>query len=163
MRGEGYDRPTAVIHPSRRDNCFIIGKHSEIYDQVVIRFVGGGGDIIMGKFCYLNSGCVLCSGNGILLAPGVKVVPTIHAFASREIPRSAIRDSCHLRAGSWLKTMCRSDAVLLYGPHLEQGAIVAAGGVVSGRVPAFEVWGDVPARKIRARSGLDREFLLLCL
>lgn len=36
--------PTAVIHPSRRGNCFILGEHSEIYDQVVIRFVGGGGD-----------------------------------------------------------------------------------------------------------------------
>ena len=41
--GEGVlIAPTAVIHPSRRGNRFFIGEHSEIYDQVVIRFVGGG-------------------------------------------------------------------------------------------------------------------------
>lgn len=38
----GLIAPTAVIHPSRRGNRPIIGEHSEIYDQVVIRFVGGG-------------------------------------------------------------------------------------------------------------------------
>lgn len=135
--------PTAVIHPSHRGNRFIIGEHSEIYDQVVIRFVGGGCDIIIGKFCYLNHGCVLCratvyvsaitcsSPRALKLCP-----PTTHSHPARS--RSAIRDSCHLRAGEddvWVG----ANAVLLDGTHLEQGAIVAVGGVVSGRVPAFEV------------------------
>ena len=44
--GEGVlIAPTAVIHPSRRVNRFIIGEHSEIYDQVVIRFVGGSSGV----------------------------------------------------------------------------------------------------------------------
>jgi len=36
MRGGGLIDPTAVIHPSRRGNRFIIGEHSEIYNVSVI-------------------------------------------------------------------------------------------------------------------------------
>lgn len=152
--------PTAVIHPSSRGNRLAIGANSEIYDHVVIRFVGGSGDILMGKFCYLNPGCVLYSGNGIkfgdyvLLAPGVKVVPTNHAFASREIP---IRHQGFMPSKGGVvvgdDVWVGANAVLLDGAHVGRGAIIAAGAVVSGPVPAYEIWGGVPARKIRERDG----------
>jgi acetyltransferase-like isoleucine patch superfamily enzyme len=157
--GEGVEvAPTAVIHPSTRGNRLVIGSGSEIYDQVVIRFVGGSGDIVMGKFCYINPGCVLYSGNGIrfgdyvLLAPGVKVMPTNHAFTSRDTP---IRHQGFMpsRGGIVIEddVWVGANAVLLDGAQIGRGAIIAAGAVVSGGVPAFEIWGGVPARKIRDR------------
>ena len=150
--------PTAVIHPSTRGSRLVIGASSEIYDQVVIRFVGGSGDIVMGKFCYINPGCVLYSGNGIrfgdyvLLAPGVKVVPTNHAFESREIP---IRHQGFMpsRGGVIIEddVWVGANAVLLDGCVIGRGAVIAAGAVVSGVVPTYEIWGGVPARKLRER------------
>ena len=150
---------TALIHPSTRGSRLAIGAHSEIYDLVVIRFVGGSGDIIMGNFCYLNPGCVLYSGNGIrfgnyvLLAPGVKVVPTNHGFDSRETP---IRHQGFMPSKGGVvvgdDVWVGANAVLLDGTEIGCGAIIAAGAVVSGAVPAYEIWGGVPARKISQRS-----------
>lgn len=113
----------------------------------------------MGKFCDLKPGCILCSGDGIrfgdsvLLAPGVKVVPTNHASASREIPIRH-QELMPSKGGVVVEddVWGGASAALLDGTPLEQDAIVAAGGVNSSRVPAFEVWGGVPARKIRERS-----------
>ena len=157
--GEGVEvAPTAVIHPSTRGNRLVIGSGSEIYDQVVIRFVGCSGDIVMGKFCYLNPGCVLYSGNGIrfgnyvLLAPGVKVVPTNHGFGSRETP---IRHQGFMPSKGGVvvgdDVWVGANAVLLDGTEIGCGAIIAAGAVVSGAVPAYEIGGGVPARKISQR------------
>ena len=167
VRGQNFEcgegvliAPTAVIHPSSRGSRLVIGANSEIYDHVVIRFVGGTGDIVMGQFCYLNPGCVLYSGNGIrfgdyvLLAPGVKVVPTNHAFATRELP---IRHQGFMPSEGGVviedDVWVGANAVLLDGTHLGRGAIIAAGAVVSGVVPPYEIWGGVPARKIRERDG----------
>ena len=44
-----------------------------------------------------------------------------------------------------------SRAVLLDGTHIEKGAIIAAGSVVRDRVPAYTIWGGVPARYLKDR------------
>jgi acetyltransferase-like isoleucine patch superfamily enzyme len=44
-----------------------------------------------------------------------------------------------------------AQSVLLDGTHIEGGAIIAAGSVVRGRVPGFQIWGGVPARFIKDR------------
>ena len=149
---------SAIIQPSQRGSRLVIGSGSEILDQAIIRFVGGSGDIIIGENCYINPGCVLYSGNGIrlgdyvLLAPGVKVMPTNHAYSSRDIPIRkqgfiASKGGVVAEGDNWVG----ANAVLLDGTVLEKGAIIAAGAVVSGKVPAFEIWGGVPARKIAER------------
>ena len=150
--------PTVVINASTRGTRIAIGDNSEIYDHVVIRCVGGNGDIIMGESCYINPGCVLYSGNGItlgdyvLLAPGVKLMPTNHAFESRALP---IRKQGFMPSKGGI--VCEDDvwiganSTLLDGAYLEKGAIVAAGSVVKGRVPSYEIWGGVPAKRINER------------
>ncbi len=42
-------------------------------------------------------------------------------------------------------------AIILQGVTVGDGAVVAAGAVVTKDIPAYEVWGGVPARKIRDR------------
>ena len=158
--GEGvHIAETAVIQPSARGSRLVIGGHTQVYDHVVLRFVGGSGDIVIGEHCYLNPGCVLYSGNGItfgnyvLLAPGVKVVPSNHAFSSRDIPirHQGFMDS---KGGVFVEddVWVGANAVLLDGASIGQGAIIAAGAVVSGIVPRYEIWGGVPAKKIRERE-----------
>jgi acetyltransferase-like isoleucine patch superfamily enzyme len=41
--------------------------------------------------------------------------------------------------------------VILDGTHIESGAVIAAGSVVSGRITGRAVWGGNPCRLMRAR------------
>lgn len=45
-----------------------------------------------------------------------------------------------------------SRVTILPGVHIGRGAVIAAGAVVSKDVPALEIWGGVPARKIGVRN-----------
>lgn len=159
--GEGVVlAPTARIHGSTRGTRIVIGDHSEIYDHVVIRCVGGSGDIVMGDHCYLNPGAVLYSGNGIrmgryvLVAAGVMIMPTNHAFSRRDIPIrhqgfAPSKGGIEIGDDVWIG----ANAVILDGARIGRGAIIGAGGVVSGTVPEYEIWAGVPARKISDRPG----------
>lgn len=48
----------------------------------------------------------------------------------------------------WLGT----GAIILQGVSIGDGAVVAAGAVVTKDIPSYEVWGGVPARYIRKRT-----------
>ncbi len=157
--GEGvFISPDARIQPSVRGTRIVIGAHTQIYDFVCIRAVGGSGDLVMGEHCYINPNCVLYTGNGItmgnyvLLAPGVMLMPTNHAFGSRSIP---IRHQGFLesRGGITIEddVWIGANSVVLDGCHLGKGCIIAAGSVVNGNVPPYEIWGGVPAKKIKDR------------
>lgn len=151
--------PDARIFPSVRGTRMVIGCDSKIFEFVVIRAVGGMGDVIIGERCMINPHSVLYSGNGIVLgndilfAPGVQVVPTNHAFARRDIAIAEqgfqpskggvkIDDDAWIGAGS----------ILLDGVTIGRGAIIAAGSVVRGNIPAYTIWGGMPACQIGVRG-----------
>ena len=116
------------------------------------------GDIVIGDDCRINPHCVLYSGNGIrignqvLIAPGVSIVPANHNFARRDVPIveqgfRASRGGVVIESNVWIG----AHAVILDGTHIERGAIIGAGSVVRGRVPAFQIWAGVPAARIKDR------------
>jgi virginiamycin A acetyltransferase len=153
-----YVSPDARIHRSERGTRIVIGAHTRIYDFVVIRAVGGTGDVIIGEHCYINPHCTLYSGSGIrfgdyvLVGPGCCVVPANHAVdrADIEIRKQGFMPSkggVVVENDVWIGAHC----VLLDGTHIESGAVVAAGSVVSGRLAGRSIWGGNPCRLIRAR------------
>lgn len=153
-----YVSPDARIHPSTRGTRIVIGAHSRIYDFVVIRAVGGDGDIVIGEHCYINPHCVLYSGAGIrlgdyvLVGPGCSIVPANHAIDRTDV---VIRKQGFMPSKGgveidddvWLGAHC----VVLDGTHIESGAVIAAGSVVSGRITGRALWGGNPCRLIRPR------------
>ncbi len=154
-----YVSPEARIHPSQRGTRIAIGAHSQVYDFVVIRAVGGTGDVVIGEHCYINPHCTLYSGSGIrfgdyvLVGPGCSIVPANHAFdrPDIEIRKQGFmpsRGGVVVEDDVWIGANC----VLLDGTHIETGAVVAAGSVVSGRIGAREVWGGNPCRFLRPRA-----------
>src|SRR5882724_10681210 len=145
--------PDARIFPSVRGTKITIGAGSKLYEFVVIRAVGGSGDVAIGERCMINPHCVLYSGSGIqigddvALAPGVQIVPANHAYHRREVP---IAQQGFLPSTGGVRicddVWVGANAVLLDGAEIGKGAVIAAGSVVGGTVPPFEIWGGVPAR-----------------
>jgi len=54
-----------------------------------------------------------------------------------------------------------ADVKILEGVTIGNGAIVAAGSIVVKDVPDFEIWGGVPAKKIRDRFSQNQKKILL--
>lgn len=159
LLGEGvYISPDARVHPSNRGTRIVIGAHTQIYDFVCIRAVGGSGDLTIGEHCYINPSCVIYTGNGItmgkyvLLAPGVMLMPTNHAFGRRDVE---IRHQGFLpsKGGITIEddVWIGANSVILDGARIGRGAVIAAGSVVKGDVPSYEIWGGTPATKLMDR------------
>lgn len=148
----------ARIIPSVRGTKIVIGAHTHIYEFVVIKAVGGDGDVTIGENCYINPNSTLYSGNGIdmknyvLIGPGTVIAPTNHAFQRRDeyirhqgfVPS---RGGVIIEEDVWIG----ANSVVLDGTHIERGALIAAGSVVKGTIPAFTIWGGVPAKYIKDR------------
>ncbi len=112
-------------------------------------------DLVAHEFVFISYGCQVWPrveiGAYTLLAPNVNIVGGDHVidragtpiiFSGRpKMPRTKIGRDC------WLGT----NTVIMAGVTIGDGSVVAAGSVVTKDIPAMEVWGGVPAKKIRDR------------
>lgn len=150
--------PLADIEPSVRGSRIEIGDATVVDSFVKIKPAGGTGDVVIGPRCVINAGCVLYTGHGIriganvLIAANCTLAPTNHEWRDRTIP---IRDQ-GFRPGKggiiveddvWIG--CNS--ALLDGAIVRQGAIIAAGSVVTGEIPAYAIAAGSPAKVIGER------------
>jgi acetyltransferase-like isoleucine patch superfamily enzyme len=152
--------PLCDLEDSVRGSILEIGEHAKIDAFVKIVFSGGTGDVVIGDWCYINSGCVLYSGNGIrlgrdvLLAANCVLAPTDHEYAQRDVPvrRQGFRPS---RGGIVIEddVWVGAGSILLDGTILRRGAIVAAGSVVRGEVAAFAIVAGNRAVPVGVRGG----------
>lgn len=102
---------------------------------------GGGGAVVFGA----HSGCA----SGVKVAGGYPDLDYLHISAAEPA------ELCHVvreRTVVGEYVVLFSNAVILPGVTIGDGAIVAAGAVVTCDIPAFEVWGGVPARFIKRRE-----------
>lgn len=151
--------PLADIEDSARGSRIVVGAGSVIDSFVKIKPAGGTGDLLIGKATVINSGCVLYTGNGIVIGDGVAVAanctfaPVNHAYRQRAVP---IREQGFLPSKGgitveddvWIGANC----VLLDGATLRRGCVIAAGSVVRGEVPAYSVNAGQPLRTIDWRN-----------
>ncbi len=151
--------PHADIEASVRGTRIVIGACCVIDSFVKIKPVGGTGDVILGEKCYLNSGCVLYSGNGILIGNHVSIAanctfaPVNHNFRDKEklIQQQGF---CPSKGGIiieddvWIGANC----VLLDGCVLRKGCVIGASSLVRGEIPAFSIQGGNPLKLIGERK-----------
>jgi virginiamycin A acetyltransferase len=151
--------PLADLEESTRGTRIEIGDSSVVDAFVKIKPVGGDGDVTIGRNCYLNSGVVIYSGNGVtigddvLIAANCTLAATNHEFAdvSRAIRDQGFRPSkggIVIERDVWLG----ANSVVLDGARIEEGAVVAAGSVVRGRLEAHGIYAGSPLAKIGVRE-----------
>lgn len=121
--------------------------------------VTGPGDsysrLTIGKDCWinirvlLNLGASITIGDRVALGHEVMLMTETHAMAG--IYRRAGQLEAHpitIGTGAWLGTRC----TVLPGVNIGEGAVVAAGAVVTKDVPPHVLVAGVPARVVRTLS-----------
>lgn len=111
----------------------VLGDHSIIATGVNIRAAGGA--ICIGADSGIGQHTVVVAANHTVL-PGM-----IYLKSDWDETRTGVEVGRNV----WVSAHC----VLLPGSRIGDNAVIAAGSVVRGEVPPNELWGGVPARKIR--------------
>lgn len=128
-----------------------VGKQPRIGPRVYV----APGSVKLGDYCFIGHGGYLAGaielGNFVMLAGHVAIVggdhridrPTVPMIFSGREPgrRTSIEDDVWIGHG----------AIVMSGVRIGEGAVVAAGSVVTKDVPPYSVVAGVPARVLRAR------------
>jgi acetyltransferase-like isoleucine patch superfamily enzyme len=113
-----------------------------------------GHDCFIGKWCHISivEPATLTIGNYVGISPYVKIFGGDHNYGvvgkwHTEVKEGGdnipivIEDDVSIGAG----------AIILKGIKIGEGAVVAAGAVVTKSIPPYTIWGGNPARKIGTR------------
>lgn len=112
-------------------------------------------DLQAGDYSYIGPGCIIYPkvkiGKYVMLANEVQIIGSDHNFKNPYLPsyfsgrleahETIIGDDC------WLGARC----TIMRGVKIGNGAIVAAGAIVTKDVPPYTIVGGVPAKKISMR------------
>lgn len=149
----------ADIEDSRLGTVIRVGAHSVIDSFVKVKPAGGTADVVIGNHTIINSGCVIYTGNGVVIGDHVAVAancvfaPVDHEFRERD---RLIREQ-RFRPGKggivveddvWIGAGC----VLLDGARLRRGCVIGAMSLVRGEVEAYTVHAGNPLRLIGRRQ-----------
>lgn len=151
--------PLADIEASQRGSLIRIKAGAMIDAFVKIKPAGGTGDVVIGENSYINSGCVIYSGNGVqigrdvLIAANCTLAATNHAFDDPDRPIrlqgfTPSRGGIVIEDDVWIGANC----VVLDGAHIGRGCVVAAGSVIRGTLTPGTVYAGIPLRAIRRRG-----------
>lgn len=118
-------------------------------------------DLHAGEYAFIAEACRIAPrvslGRYTMLAPAVAIIGDDHIFERPGEPiQFAGRPAQHdTRIGSdvWIGY----GSIVLRGVSIGDGAIVAAGSVVTKDIPSYEVWAGTPARKLRDRFRSEHE------
>lgn len=115
-------------------------------------YILGGKKLEIGKNTHINQGCFLDAraglkiGNSVSISHYVKIVTGSHDTQSKTFEGKfepvVIKDYAWIGIG----------AIILQGVTIGEGAVVAAGAVVTKDVPAYCIVGGIPAKQIGTRN-----------
>lgn len=137
-----------------------IGNYSLIEDYVRLRaggawekssFIEIGNNTFIGHATQINIGSFFKIGNDCMIAPLCVFTDAHHVFTDLNVPmkdQSCEYGNIEVKDDVWIGSGC----VILGNVVIGKGAIIAAGSVVNRSVPEYEIWGGVPAKKIKSRK-----------
>ncbi len=131
-----------------------MGKGVFIDTKVYFRYpnrVSVGNDVSVNRGCsfypsYHFKEAEIVLGNNIRLGPNVSFLAAGHDHTRLDLPDIAAR--IEVKDHVWIG----ANATILQGVTIGEGAIIAAGSVVNKDVPAYQIYGGVPAKFIKERE-----------
>lgn len=105
----------------------------------------------IGDRVFLNHNCsITCVekitiGNRCNIANNVVIVDHDHKLGEYGVVDRLESMPVHIGENVWIG----ANSVILKGVSIGSGAVIAAGAVVNCDIPAYEIWGGVPAKKIK--------------
>jgi len=141
----------ADIDESTRGTQILVGQNSMIDSFVRIKCSGGIEDVVIGNHCFINSGTVMYSGNGIrignnvLIAANCTFAPVNHAYKSRDVNICSQgflpgKGGIVIEDDVWIGAGC----VILDGSIIRTGAVVGACSLVRGELTEFGIYAGMP-------------------
>lgn len=136
-----------------------IGTNCTLEPDIYFKFDGfwlPGPNIIIGDRVFIGRGCEFNVQGKIEIGDdtgiGSNVIFTDHNHAMAPIGQR-MRDQAVEIEPIWIgrDTLIGGHSVILKGVNIGDGAIVSVGSVVTKSIPGGEIWGGVPAKKIRDR------------
>lgn len=118
-------------------------------------------DLEAGPYVFIASGCVIYPkvkiGDYTLLAPNVKIIGGDHEINTVGTPiifsgRSVLNET-NIGKDVWIGTNC----IIMTGVTIGNGAIVAAGSVVTKNVEPYSINAGVPSKKIKERFQCQKD------
>lgn len=125
-----------------------IGKGSFLFRRVEILFPKGlwiKDNVTVGWFSLLDARGGIQIGNNVTIASYVRLVTGTHNTKSPKFEASFL--PIKIDDYAWICT----GAIICANVHIGEGAVVAAGAVVTSDVPPYTIVGGVPAKKIGER------------
>ena len=110
-----------------------------------------GSKVIIGSKCFFNHNCsITCAerveiGNGCNIANNVVIIDHDHNLEETGVVEGYSKAPIKIGDNVW----CGANVTILKGVTIGNGAVIAAGAVVNRDIPAYEVWGGVPAKCIK--------------
>jgi len=151
--------PFADIEDSLRGTLITIGAYSVVDSFVKIKPAGGSGNVTIGKHSIINSGCVIYTGNGVIIGDSVAVAancvfaPVNHEFNSAQTPIRSQgfklgKGGIVIEDDVWIGAGC----VLLDGAILRHGCVIGAMSLVRGEIPAYSIHAGNPIKLLGWRK-----------
>jgi acetyltransferase-like isoleucine patch superfamily enzyme len=137
-----------------------LGAHCTVEHGAYFKYDGiwaPGPRLVIGDHVFVGAGCEFNFKRGItigshcLIASGCYFIDHDHQSARRDVPMGTQSGGPEAPVTLENDVWIGANAVLLKGVTIGKGAIVAAGAVVRDSIPAYEIWGGVPAKKIGER------------
>lgn len=134
---------------------FLLRLHNAHPTLVIGGYSSVSTDLRAGAYSYIGPNCSIgpgvSLGNYSMLGPGVKIIGNDHVFNLPGRPiifsgRPPFRPTT-IGKDVWIG----ADSLILAGCEIGDGAIVAAGSVVTSNIPPLTIYGGVPARFIKRR------------
>ncbi|MCG9793514.1 acyltransferase [Flavobacterium algicola] len=135
-----------------------IGQYCEIQDETYFKFknpfdmenyVSIGDRTFIGRNCEFNCNLQIIIGSDVLIGSNSVFVDNNHQIDKNIcINLQPIKTALiTLKNDIWIGSNC----TILMGVTINDGAVVAAGSVVTKNIPSNEIWGGIPAKKIKDR------------
>jgi maltose O-acetyltransferase len=108
-------------------------------------FIYYAGELTIGRYAFINQGVRMEGRQAIRIGEGALIGPFCCIENVNHRPGGSEELPVTVGKGAWVGV----GSILLPGADVGDGAVIAAGSVVRGRVEPYELWGGIPARSLR--------------